>query len=68
MVIIMTENIINTSVYIDNGYSNRADYLTSLADEYDVPEDIVTMVAELLGPNEDFDGLVVEIQDYVDQF
>lgn len=54
----MTENI-----YQRNGYMNRTDYLESLADEYEVDIETVQMVADLLGPNEDFDGLVSELQD-----
>jgi hypothetical protein len=50
-------------VYKENGYKNRQDYLESLAEENDVPIDVVLCAAELLGPNEDFDGLVNEIED-----
>jgi hypothetical protein len=52
------------SVYTENGYENRRDYLNSLAEEYRVPLEIVYAAADLLGPNEDFDGLVTTIQDY----
>jgi len=52
------------SVYTENGYENRNDYLNSLAEEYGVPTDIVYAAAGLLGPSEDFDGLVTTIQDY----
>lgn len=54
------------SVYTDNGYQNRRDYLEKLADENDVPLEIVTNLADLLGPSEDFDGLVTAIEDYDD--
>ena len=52
------------SIYTDNGYENRRDYLESVALEYDVPEDIVFAVASMLGPSEDFDGLISTIEDY----
>ena len=42
----------------------RMEYLEDLAEEYDVPLDTVTMLADLLGPNEDYDGLVTHLQDY----
>lgn len=43
---------------------NRMEYLEDLAFEYDVPLDVVLMIADLLGPNEDHDGLVAELEDY----
>jgi hypothetical protein len=52
------------SVYTENGYINRKDYLDSLAEEYAVPTEIVYAAAGLLGKEEDFDGLVTTIQDY----
>lgn len=52
------------NVYKDNGYKNRKDYLSCLAEDYGVSKQTVFMLAEVLGPNEDFDGLVTEISDY----
>ena len=52
------------TTYTDNGYEDRADYLRCMSEEYGVPLDIVLMVADLLGPNEDFDGLVTALADY----
>ena len=49
--------------YVEHGYDNRADYLHSLADEYDVPMNVVMALADVLGPNEDFDGLIIGLQD-----
>jgi len=54
------------NVYVENGYRNRKHYLESLADIYSVPLNTVLMLAELLGPNEDFDGLVTGLEDYSD--
>ncbi len=48
--------------YSDSG--TRSDYLQSLADEYEVPRDIVNAAADILGSNEDFDGLPSMLQDY----
>lgn len=41
----------------------RVMYLRELADEYGVPENIVFALAEVLGPSEDRDGLVTELED-----
>jgi len=51
----MTEN-----VYRQNGYENRQDYLNTLAMEYG---DSVYDLAELLGAEEDFDGLLTSLGD-----
>ena len=56
------------SIYTDNGYNNRIDYLNDLAFEYDVPADTVYALADVLGANEDFDGLVTSLEDYADMF
>lgn len=50
-------------IYSEKGYATRKDYLESLADEYGVDKDVVFAFAELLGPSEDFDGLIVMIED-----
>ena len=51
------------SIYRQNGYDSRAVYLQALADEYGQPLEIVDSLAGLLGPNEDFDGLVSSLED-----
>ena len=53
----------NSNVYQEHGFANRKEYLKHLAEDYDVPEEQVFMLAQLLGKNEDFDGLVSSIQD-----
>ena len=53
----------NDSVYVQNGYRDRAEYLESLADDFGVELDTVKMLADMLGPNEDFDGLVTTLED-----
>lgn len=49
--------------YVSNGFKDRAEYLQHLSDEYMVPLDTVESLAETLGENEDFDGLVTAVQD-----
>lgn len=56
----MSENL---SVYQEHGYEDREDYLLSLADQYGVDLAFVMALADGLGPNEDFDGLVNMIED-----
>ena len=46
------------NIYQEHGYENRKDYLESLAEEYGVLYETVLLTAELLGENEDFDGLI----------
>jgi len=53
-------------IYQEKGYRDRKHYLRSLADNYDVPYKVVLSIAEFLGPNEDFDGLITEIEDYIE--
>ena len=50
-------------VYKANGYNDREDYLSCLAEDYGVDLDTVKVLADLLGPNEDFDGLVSQLED-----
>ena len=52
-----------TDNYTDNGYTDRAEYLDSLAEEHGMDINVVLNLAEILGPNEDFDGLVTTLQD-----
>ena len=51
------------SVYIDNGYEDRRDYLKQQADWYGIELNTVFELAAILGPNEDFDGLVTSLED-----
>lgn len=54
----LTENISQ-----QNGYADRADYLTCLAEDYGVPFEAVQSLAYMLGENKDFDGLVSALED-----
>lgn len=52
------------NVYIQNGHKSRRHYLESLAEENGVPFETVFALASILGPTEDFDGLVTAIEDH----
>lgn len=56
------------NVYQENGFKDRADYIRQLAEDYGLMELVVWQLADLLGPEEDFDGLVVACQDAEYQF
>jgi hypothetical protein len=51
------------SIYTDNGFANREEYLQSLREDYGNLVDIFTSI---LPPSEDFDGLVTELKDAMD--
>lgn len=51
------------NVYQEHGYYNRADYLRCLSEDWDIPFMTVKMLANMLGPEEDFDGLVTALED-----
>ena len=55
------------SIYTDEGYAGRRDYLQCLADDFGVPFTTVAAIAAMLGPSEDFDGLVTSLEDYADE-
>ena len=50
-------------IYKSKGYTNRAEYLQGLAEENGVDLDIVLAISDMLGPYEDFDGLVSMVED-----
>ena len=49
------------TIYTQNGFTDRRDYLDQLADEFGP---VVYELADILGPSEDFDGLVTMAEDY----
>lgn len=51
-------------VYQKRGYKNRLDYLMNLSEEYGIPYDAVYTAAYLLGPAEDFDGLITVLKEW----
>jgi len=55
------------NIYVEKGYKDRRDYLKSLADEFEISYNIVASCADLLGPSEDFDGLITCLEDEFSQ-
>ena len=56
------------NVYQANGFKNRKEYLSDLADQYGVPEYVVFSIAEMLSESEDFEGLIVELEEHALMF
>lgn len=56
------------SIYAAEGYESRRDYLACLADDYGVDLDTVLALAQVLGSDEDFDGLVSALDDLGDDY
>lgn len=54
----MAENI-----YIENGYESRDNYLECMSEDYGIDLETVLALSDVLGPEEDFDGLVIALQD-----
>jgi hypothetical protein len=52
------------TIYQEQGFKNRKDYLSSLADDFGAERSTIYTLAGLLGPNEDFDGLITSLEDY----
>ena len=57
------EDKIGANIYQENGYVDRGDYLNCLPEDYSVSIEDVYDLAEILGENEDFDGLVFALED-----
>ena len=53
----------NLESYLEYGAETRAEYLEMLAEDYGIDLDIVHAMADVLGPMEDFDGLVISLED-----
>lgn len=53
-----------TNPYKQAGFEDREEYLTCLAEDYGMSLENVKALADVLGPDEDFDGLVSACQDY----
>jgi hypothetical protein len=47
----------------DHGYDSRKHYLECMAEEYGIPVEVVFSLTQMLGPNEDFDGLINALED-----
>ena len=52
------------SIYQENGFESRREYLLDLANNMGIDASIVFALADMLGSNEDFDGLVTSLEDY----
>ena len=59
----MEDKSMDKNIYQENGYADRDDYLTCLSEDYGIPIEDVFSLAEMLGENEDFDGLVSALED-----
>ena len=52
------------NIYQSEGFATRKQYLEHLAEDFGISKSDVFMIADLLGENEDFDGLVTTLEDY----
>jgi hypothetical protein len=55
------------SIYTEEGYTSRRDYLDSLAEDYGLDKQTVYTLASILGSSEDFDGLITALEDEADR-
>lgn len=51
------------TIYVKKGYRSREDYLKHLSKVFDIPQYAINTIAEMLGPFEDFDGLLLTLDD-----
>lgn len=49
--------------YIDAGYQDRRSYLAAMAEERGLKQKTVFELAEILGPEEDFDMLITQLDE-----
>lgn len=56
------------NIYQENGFENRRAYLIDLADQFGIEASTVFALAGILGPTEDFDGLVTSLEDAAGEF
>ena len=59
----MEDKSMDENIYQQNGYADRDDYLNCLSEDYGVSIEDVYSLAEMLGENEDFDSLVLALED-----
>jgi len=48
--------------YFEEGYESRRHYLECMSEDYGVPLPTVFRLAQMLGANEDFDGLISALE------
>lgn len=56
---------VRTARYEEDGCCDRFDYLCQLAADHGLALGDVIEIADLLGPEEDFDGLITTLEDFV---
>lgn len=61
----MVENIAQNNVYLQLGFANREAYLQSLSKSWGINIELVRLMSCLLPEEEDFDGLIALLTDYV---
>lgn len=54
------------NIYQQQGYESRTEYLQSVAEDFGCSLGTVLQIAQVLGPSEDFDGLITNLEDYLD--
>ena len=54
------------NTYVNAGYEDRNDYISKTAEDFGIPGYEAAMIAEILGEDEDFDGLVSSLEDYAE--
>ena len=54
------------TLYAETGYASRGEYLDAMAEHYGLEKSDVRLLADLLGPNEDFDGLISGLEEMQD--
>ncbi len=55
------------SKYLDQGYLGRIDYFQCLADDHGISFRTVANMAKMLGPDQEFTGLVQALKDIKDE-
>jgi hypothetical protein len=56
------------SIYEEEGFASRREYLESLAEDFGLDTQTVFAVASILGASEDFDGLLSSLEDLEEDF
>jgi hypothetical protein len=52
------------NIYQENGFINRNEYLSRLAERYGLSIFTVRSISEIYGEDEDFDALIFALEDY----
>ena len=53
------------NIYQEFGFNDRKEYLSDLAEQYNLSMYEVSAISEMLSEREDFDGLVTTLEDYI---